>query len=362
MVKRIIIYLLLISALLVWLSWYFSNIFLYMIISLVLATLLRPLTNMVHRVQILNSRIPRVIAIICSFAAVLLVGVAFVLLFIPLFTEQVEILSEIDYNNVIAAIARPLEQVELFLIEHNLTAQDRGFLLDSIRLSMIGLLTEVEVSNLINNLISLTGGVLVGVMAVIFITFFLLLENGLLRRQIISLIPNQYFEMFIAAMYKIEQLLSNYLIGLVLQMAAIFTIASLGLSLFGIKYALTVAVFAAVANLIPYLGPILGASFGVIVGISTSGYLGSMGEMWLIVLKILAVFAVVQVTDNVLLQPLIFSKSVKAHPLEIFVIIFAGATIAGIPGMIAAIPVYTIVRVITVEVYAGIRGYQIFKK
>ena len=69
----------------------------------------------------------------------------------------------------------------------------------------------------------------------------------------------------------------------------------------------------------------------------------------------------VQVTDNVLLQPLIFSKSVKAHPLEIFVIIFAGAKIAGIPGMIFAIPVYTIFRVSILEFFNGYKSYKIFK-
>jgi predicted PurR-regulated permease PerM len=65
--------------------------------------------------------------------------------------------------------------------------------------------------------------------------------------------------------------------------------------------------------------------------------------------------------DNIVLQPLIFSKSVKAHPLEIFIIIFAGATLAGIPGMIAAIPVYTILRVSAVELYAGYKQYHIFR-
>ncbi len=72
-------------------------------------------------------------------------------------------------------------------------------------------------------------------------------------------------------------------------------------------------------------------------------------------------FAVIQLTDNLLLQPLIFSKSVKAHPLEIFIIIFAGATVAGIPGMIAAIPVYTVVRVLAMEFYRGYKSYHIFK-
>ncbi|MCK5372671.1 MAG: AI-2E family transporter, partial [Cyclobacteriaceae bacterium] len=77
--------------------------------------------------------------------------------------------------------------------------------------------------------------------------------------------------------------------------------------------------------------------------------------------EIASVFAIVQLTDNVILQPLIFSKSVKAHPLEIFIIIFAGATLAGVVGMIAAIPVYTIIRVFVMEIYSGYKSYHIFK-
>jgi predicted PurR-regulated permease PerM len=69
----------------------------------------------------------------------------------------------------------------------------------------------------------------------------------------------------------------------------------------------------------------------------------------------------VQITDNIVLQPLIFSKSVKAHPLEIFVIIFAGASLAGVLGMIAAIPVYTIIRVVLIELYQGYKQYKIFQ-
>jgi predicted PurR-regulated permease PerM len=67
------------------------------------------------------------------------------------------------------------------------------------------------------------------------------------------------------------------------------------------------------------------------------------------------------VTDNILIQPLIFSKSVKAHPLEIFVVIFVGAKIGGVLGMIFSIPVYTIFRVSFIEFFKGFKSYRIFK-
>jgi predicted PurR-regulated permease PerM len=161
--------------------------------------------------------------------------------------------------------------------------------------------------------------------------------------------------------YKIENLLSNYLIGILFQMGSIFCIAALGLTIVGVKYALTIAIFAAVANLIPYAGPLLGAIFGIAVGVSTSEFSFGGNALFFLILKIVLVFVIVQLVDNLLLQPLIFSKSVKAHPLEIFLVIFAGATIAGILGMIAAIPVYTVFRVIFGELYNGYKQYYVFK-
>ena len=150
------------------------------------------------------------------------------------------------------------------------------------------------------------------------------------------------------------------MIGLLVQMTAIFTLATIGLSIVGIKYAASIALFAAVANVIPYLGPILGATFGIIISLSTMGF-AEPSQILFMVLKIFAVFAIVQLNDNLVFQPVIFSKSVKAHPLEIFIIIFVGATLGGVIGMIAAIPVYTIVRVSVVEFSIGYKQYQIFK-
>jgi predicted PurR-regulated permease PerM len=208
--------------------------------------------------------------------------------------------------------------------------------------------------------INTTSSLFIGLLAIAFISFFLLLENGLLRRNLMNLIPNPYFELSVATFTKVEKLLSNYLSGLLIQMLTIFSFASLGLSLLGVEYSLTIALFAAVANLIPYAGPILGASFGIIVGISTGNFETNI-ELNYLIFKILSVFAIVQVIDNILVQPLIFSKSVKAHPLEIFVVIFVGAKIGGIVGMIFAIPVYTIFRVSVIEFFNGYKSYRIFK-
>lgn len=360
--KKPILFVVLVAVAFIVLSWIFSSIFIYLVISIILSTILRPLTNYLSNQQFFNFRMPRVLAVFISFFSLILLLSAFVTLFLPLISDQIDIFSSIDMEQVITRIEAPIEAFETFLLRYQLGDFEKGFLAQNILEGLKNIIKGVEVSSIVENIISLTGNVFVGLMAVTFITFFLLYEKGILRKHIINLIPNEYFEVSIAGLYKIEKLLSNYLIGLLLQMTAIFSIAFTGLSIFGINYAASIALFAAVINLIPYLGPILGATFGILVGLSTSGGQIFVGNQFIImIVEIASVFAMVQLTDNVLLQPLIFSKSVKAHPLEIFIIIFAGATLAGIVGMIAAIPVYTIIRVFVMEVYRGYKSYYIFK-
>ncbi|MTI19915.1 AI-2E family transporter [Fulvivirga sp. RKSG066] len=358
---RTILFIALFFAAFVLLAWLFIDIFIYIALAIVVSSLLRPLTHYIATAQIYNIKIPRLLAVITSYVIFILLIVSFIILFIPLISEQIEVISKVDFEELYGRVTIPLQNFEAYLIESQLTNEKEGFIVNSLKENIINIISNIKIGNILNQILSFTGSFFVGVIAVSFISFFLLYEMGSMRKKLISFIPNRYFEVTIAAYNKIERLLSNYLVGLLIQMVSIFSMASLGLSILGIKYALTIALFAAVANLIPYLGPILGATFGVIVGISTGTDLVYTQDYLILIIKIASVFGAVQVVDNILLQPLIFSKSVKAHPLEIFIIIFAGASLAGIPGMIAAIPVYTVVRVSTSELYEGYKSYRIFK-
>ena len=362
MLRRPLVQLALSLLVLILLVWLFSNIALYIVLSLIITAILLPLTNYINQTQIYKMRVPRLIAVFISFAAFAFVITLFITLFIPVVSDQVDVLSTFNYDDVMQKLTVPIQSIESFLIEHELSSQDPGFLVNNIRGEITDFILQVNLSNVLNNLLSLTGRFFIGGMAVVFITFFFLFQIDRMRKNLISLIPNRYFEVSIAAFTKIERLLSNYLLGLLFQAFSIFTLASLGLTMVGTKYAFTIAAFAAVANVVPYLGPILGALFGIVIGLSTGDFVLGTQEANLMFLKIFLVFVVVQLIDNMVLQPLIFSKSVRAHPLEIFVIIFAGASLAGIPGMIAAIPIYTILRVSFIELYGGYKQYTIFNK
>ena len=329
LIKSSVIVLAIVVGLFLLATWLFSNILVYLLISVVLATILRPLVNSLSRIQLLGLRMPRGLAIIISFLVLFLILTLFVVQFIPLISDQIEVLSSVEFEGLYYKFTHPITIFEEFLLRHGLTQREPGFLVENIKGYMDEIFRDLEFQSVVNSILQVTGNIFIGFMAVFFITYFMLREKGLMRKNFISLIPNQYFEVSIAAIYKIEKLLSNYLLGLLFQMFFIFSIASLGLSILNINYALTIAVFAAVANLIPYAGPLIGAAFGVVVAISTSQELPEFNDYLFLVAKIAAVFGIVQLTDNLLLQPLIFSKSVKAHPLEIFLVIFAGASLGG---------------------------------
>ncbi len=360
--NRFFVFILISVLLFIFLGWVFTDIYIYVIISVIIAAILRPINKYFNRNRVLGLKMPKGISAVMSFAVLGLFVLLFSLIFTPLITKQIQVLSSIDYSSLIDKLDAPVTKVEQFLFKYNLSKREEGFINEEVKNTVILMIKEINFSTIFNSIITYTGNIFVGLLAVSFITFFLLVDFSVFRKKIISIIPNKYFEVSISALTKIEHLLSNYLVGLIIQMASVFSMVTIGLSIFRVEYAMTIAFFAAVANLIPYLGPLLGATFAIIITLVQAGpEMETMNSMIVLLLEIGGVFAVVQVTDNVLIQPLIFSKSVKAHPLEIFVIIFAAATLAGVAGMILAIPVYTILRVSVNELSSGYKQYRIFK-
>lgn len=345
------------------LSWFFSTIVGYFIVAMVFSAVLQTPTNYISQIQVAGIQLPRAVAVMLSFSIFAGIIALFVLLFIPLVSEQIEFISVLDYNSLFENIISPIDYIEKFLIDKKWTEEEEGFLMNELQNYFLDFFKkDMNIGNIVSQILDTTSSIFIGTLSVMFISFFLLYEKGLFRRNIIALIPNAYFEVSISAIYKIEKLLSNYLFGLLIQMFSIFTLVSIGLMVSEVKYALTIAIFAAIANLIPYIGPILGASFGLIVSLSTQLQQTQDTAFSILAIKVIIVFLIVQFSDNLLLQPIIFSRSIKAHPLEIFSVVFMGAALAGAVGMIFAIPVYTILRVTALEFWKGYKEYRIFSK
>ncbi|GAB4125245.1 MAG: AI-2E family transporter [Raineya sp.] len=341
-------------------SWLLSDVFTYFLIALIITTILRPLVDYLSDIHVFSLRIPRILAVMFAMALLILSLILFVRLFLPLLSDQLRLIASIEPTMFSSQLIEPITEFEDFLIHKLKINEEKGFLLKEVNLILKGFLEKIDIGNLINGLISIAGSVFVYILAISFMSFFLLYEKGLFRRVIITSIPNRYFEVLITAFYKIEHLLSNYLRGILIETLAVFTIYSIAGSLLRIPYALTIAALAASINFIPYLGPFSGFIFGVLVIVSSSFTTPDLPLSFMLI-KFIALFFTARLIDDIFLQPFIFSKSVKAHPLEIFVVIFSGASLAGAVGMIAAIPTYTILKVSFVELRKGFRKYRSFK-
>ena len=202
------------------------------------------------------------------------------------------------------------------------------------------------IPSIFSSFVGFFGNILVALMSILFIAFFFLKEQGLFNNMITSVLPNKYEGQTFTAIDQSSKLLIRYFVGVVVQIMIITIFVSLALSILGVKNALLIGFFAALMNIIPYIGPILGASFAVLITLSSNLALPFYDEMLPLLFKVMGVFMVMQLLDNFILQPNIFSKSVKAHPLEIFIVVLMGAKIGGIIGMVVAIPIYTVLRVL----------------
>lgn len=206
----------------------------------------------------------------------------------------------------------------------------------------------------LTNLFGIFANIFAAALIIPFATFFFLKDGSKLRRQVLELVPNKYFETTLTIINKIETRLILYFKGVLIQCTLVAIISWLLLSLVGLNNALIVGVSVGLANTIPYFGPIIGYFLSIIIAIFETG------DFSLVPYCILAIL-VAQIVDNVILQPLIFSRSADLHPLYILFIILIGAELAGVIGMLVAIPIATILKITVTEINWSINNYYVFK-
>jgi predicted PurR-regulated permease PerM len=183
-------------------------------------------------------------------------------------------------------------------------------------------------------------------------------DDTLFEESLLLLIPVKHHEATLKVIAESKKLLMRYFIGVLLELLGVMSIISLGLWIFGVENALLIGFFGGIMNIIPYLGPIIGSAIGITLGVTATLAFGDFSDLLPVLAKLSGVFLAVNFIDNNILVPLIYSKSVKAHPLEIFFVIIMGGSLAGLLGMLLAIPVYTVLRVIAKEFFQQFRVVQ----
>ncbi len=335
---------------LLFLLWYFSAIVTYVLISVVLSFLGRPLVNWLKLIKYRRFRIPNGVAAFLALIALWFVFISFFRFIIPLLIKELETFSEIDFEALLQSIEEPLSKVMQFSGNSPLVVEDSTFY-DVLAEQLAAKIDFSQLSNIFVFIAGTIGELLIGFFAVSFITFFFLKEKNMLREGILLIVPTELEEKVAHILDSISYLLRRYFIGLILQIFMVMLLDTVGLNLVGISFnhAVIIGLVCGLFNVIPYLGPWMGTTIGLMIGAALNINADFMSHTLPLLGLMAAVFLTVQIIDNVLFQPLIYSSSVKAHPLEIFLVIIAAGSMAGIFGMFLAIPAYTIVRVIAKE-------------
>ena len=315
-----------------------QSVIIYVVIAGILSLIARPIIVFLRK----RLKFPNTIAVV--FTMFLMIGIlsGLIGLFIPLVSEQGKSLSLLEVDELQKNIQEIFNQTTTYF-------SSRGIDVVS-ELKNVDFITQFkEIPNLLNSILGAMGSLSVGLFSVLFISFFFMKDSQLLTKGFMTIIPNGTEKRFSKSLGTINNLLSRYFTGLLFQITILFVLYTLILLTFSIDNAIVIAFLCALLNLIPYIGPMIGAVIMFVLSMTSSIGQDFQSDIISTSLWILFWYFIAQLIDNFISQPLIFSKTTKSHPLEIFLIIIIGGILFGVVGMITAVPLYTALKVILKE-------------
>lgn len=346
--------------LLIALAWFYRSIVVYILVAGVLSIVGRPLVDLLSRIRFRSWKFPRPLAALITLLIIWgFIGLFFAV-FIPLITHQINYLSTIDSEKIVQLIQGPLDWVQNIFRSLNKDFASELSLRDYFNQKVSEILNIDVIQNFLGSVIGTVGNILVAVFSISFITFFFLKDQHLFFESILMWVPDKYIDNFTRALYSIKNLLTRYFIGVMIQSTCIMILITLGMTLAGIDFqqALVMGLIVGILNIIPYVGPWLGFFIAVTMGIASHINMDFATVVSPLILYMVIVVFLTQLIDNVVFQPVIFSNSVRAHPLEIFIVVLAAGFAAGVPGMILGIPTYTVLRVFAREFFYNFKPVQ----
>jgi predicted PurR-regulated permease PerM len=340
-------------ALLAYLFWYFRSIFAYILVAGVISLIGRPIVDLLNSIHIKKFRFPRALSSLLTL--VLLYGLLalFFVIFIPLVSKQIDALSGFNGSEIIQGLQDQIDKLDATVRKVYRQMPADKTLYDIAVEAVTKVLNPASLSDFAGNLVGTVGKIVVAVVAITFLAFFFLKDEGLFKETILVMVPDQYEERIRKVLHTIKHLLIRYFIGIIVQSSIVLINITIGMTIVGFPFgqALVMGLIIGIFNVIPYVGPWLGGSIAVLMGMATAVTAGGYPALWLLLIYMVIVIACTQAIDNNIVQPLIYSRSVNAHPIEIFIVIMAVGSFAGIPGMIVAVPTYTALRVFAREFF-----------
>lgn len=341
-------------------AWYFRSIVVYILVSGVLSIMGRPLVDLFCRLRIKRWSFPRTLSALITLMIIWGVIVLFFYIFIPLVTTQLNYFSTIESDKIVQIVEGPIAKIEQLFRAFNKDISNQISIETYIGEKVSGVLNINMIQNFLSSIFGIMGNLMVAVFSISFITFFFLKDQRLFFESILMWVPDKYTENVTRALHSIQRLLTRYFIGIMIQSTCILILITIGMTIVGIEFrqALVMGVILGILNVIPYVGPWLGLFIALIMGIASHINMDFDAVVIPLIVNMVIVEAVTHTIDNVVFQPVIFSSSVKAHPLEIFIVVLASGFAAGIPGMILGIPTYTVLRVFAREFFYNFKAVQ----
>ncbi len=185
-----------------------------------------------------------------------------------------------------------------------------------------------------------------------FFAFFMLRDGRNISRKLLSMVPNNLFEIALSLTHDINEQIGGFIRARLLEALIVGLVVWLGLGIMGFRYATVLAIFAALTNLIPYIGPLIGAIPAFAIALINQ-------DPWLTILIMTSVYAIAQIIDMLFIIPLVVAKIVNLHPVTVVIVIIIGSQVMGILGMIISIPATSALKLTVSTVYNHIVGFRV---
>lgn len=316
-----------------------GGVFALLLLSILMTLLLSPLVEMLE-----TRGIRRIYGIFIIYLGIIVIVGGLLYTFLPPLFNQIVSLNDAikspDFSQKLQGVESQLQKEISFIDLGNISGRVNQIM--------------VQVADKWFTILTSVGSVLMTIIIVPFVSFFLLKDGEEMINRLIEVVPNRYFEMTLNVVHKIGIQLGKYIRAWFTEAAIVGILSMIGLLIMGVKYAVIIGVVAGIANLIPYLGPVVGAVPAIVVSFVQTGSL----EM---VLPIIFLFAGIRILDDLVIVPTVYSRGAEMHPLTIVLLVLIAAELEGIAGMVLAMPLYTVFRVIAKEMYWGLESYTITK-
>lgn len=328
-------------ALLLYFFYLLIDVFIILAIAILLALILTPFVQ-----QLEQTGMSRTVSTLIVFIALGIVIYLSMSVVIPKLIFQMNqlVLSLKDFplNEEIKILETKIISVFPFVAQGELTQRIENFFSN-------------QLSNTISHLYEYVSGLL-SVLAVLiivpFVSFFLVKDSTKIKRELIHLTPNKFFEPSYWILKRVSLQLGRFVRGWVFDATFVGVVLGFGFWIIGIPYALPLGVIAGIGHLIPYFGPAIGGIPAMIISLV---YTGDLTQIPLIIL----IVALTYTLDNGFVQPYVFSKSVNMHPIIIILLIISGSLLFGLIGMLLAVPVATVIKTAITEIYFAFKNYKL---